>query len=98
MRRNKKTLSTQSLTILDTSSYIDENKKSWNLEYLDQDSISSHKLELDQLQTLDKLASFLFNDIKLECECDPDPQPCDSVPIFESLLTPVFLLNLDQHF
>ena len=41
-----------------------------------------------------KLASFLFNEIELEC--DPDPQPCDSVFIFESILTPVSLPNLDQ--
>jgi len=31
MRRNKKTLPTQSLTILDTSSHIDENQESWYL-------------------------------------------------------------------
>jgi len=40
MRRNKKTLPTQSLTILDTSSHIDENQESWYLEDFDQDSIS----------------------------------------------------------
>jgi len=81
MHRNKKTLPTQSLTIPDTSSHIDENKESWNLEDFDQDSISSQKLELGQFQTLDKLASFPFNEIELECECDLDLQPCDSVPI-----------------
>ena len=48
MRRIKKTLTTQSLTIADTSSHTDENKESWNLEDFDQDSISSHKFELDQ--------------------------------------------------
>jgi len=95
MRRNKKTLPTQSLTIPDTSSHIDKNKESWNLEDFDQDSISSHKLELDQFKTLDKLASFSFNEIELENECDPDPQPCYSVPIFESMSTPVSLPNLD---
>jgi len=42
------------------------------------------------------LASFSFNEIELECECDPDPQPCDSVSIFESMLTPVSLPNLNQ--
>ena len=39
MRRNKETLPTQSLTILDTSNHIDENKE-WYLEDFDQDSIS----------------------------------------------------------
>ena len=42
------------------------------------------------------MASFHFNEIELDYECEPDPQPCDSVPIFESMLTPVFLPNLDQ--
>ena len=73
MRRNKKTLPTQSLTIPDPSNHIDENKESCNLEDFDQDSISSHKLELDQFQNLDKLAIFPFNEIELECEFDPDP-------------------------
>ena len=63
-----------------------------------QKSVSSHKFELDQFQTLDKLASFPFNEIELKCECDPDPQPCDSVSIFKSMLTPISLPNLDQFF
>jgi len=37
-----------------------------------------------------------FNEIELDNECEPDPQLCDSVSIFESMLTPVFLPNLDQ--
>ena len=95
MRRNKETLPTQSLNILDTSSHIEQNQESWCLGDFDEDSILSHKLELDQFQTLDKLTSFSFNEIEHVCECDPDPQPCDSVPIFESMLTPVSLPNLD---
>jgi len=87
MYRNKK-LSLP--TILDTSSDIDENKESKNLEEFDQNSILSHKLELDQFKTLIKLASFSFNEIELEWECDPDPQSCDSVPIFESMLTLIY--------
>ena len=39
MHRNKKTLPTQSLTIHDTSSHIDENQESWCIEDFDQDSI-----------------------------------------------------------
>ena len=58
MRRNKKTLPTQSLTIPDSSSHIDENNESWNLKDFDQDSISPQNFKLDQFQTLDKLASF----------------------------------------
>jgi len=96
MYRNKKTLPIKSLTIPDTSNHINENKGLWNLEDFDQDSISSHKLELDQFQTLDKLVSFSFNEIELECECNPDPQPCDSISIFDFMLTPISFPNLDQ--
>jgi len=47
MRRNKETLPTQSLTIPDTSSHIDENQESWYLEDFDQDSISPQNLKFD---------------------------------------------------
>ena len=96
--RNEETLPNIYSTIPKFSSHIDRNKESWYLEDFDQDSISLHKLELDQFQTLDKLVSFSFNEIKLEYECDPDPQPCDSVSIFESMMTPISLPNLDQFF
>ena len=55
-----------------------------------------HKtLNFDQYQPIDKLASFHFNEIELEYECEPDPQLCDSILIFESMLTPVSLPKLD---
>ena len=41
------------------------------------------------------MASFHF-EIELDYECEPDPQLCDSVSIFESMLTPASLPNLDQ--
>jgi len=88
MCRNKETLPTQSLTIPNTSNYIDEIQESWNLEDFDQDSISLQNLELDQYQPIDKLVSFHLNEIELEYECEPDPQLCDSIPIFEFMLTP----------
>ena len=53
MRSNKETLPTQSLTILDTASHIDENQESWYLEDFDQDSISPQNLELNQYQPID---------------------------------------------
>jgi len=62
--RNKKTLPTQSLTVPDISSHIDENQESWYLEDFDQDSISLQNLELDQYQPIDKLTSFHFNEIE----------------------------------
>ena len=42
------------------------------------------------------MKSFHFNEIELDYECEPDPQLCDSVSIFDSMLTPIFLPNLNQ--
>ena len=64
--RNEKTLPNTCSTIPDCPSHIDRNEQSWCLEDFDQDSILSHKFELDQFQTLDKLVSFSFNEIELE--------------------------------
>jgi len=75
------------LSIPNTSNHIDENQKSWNLEDFDQDSISPQNRELDQYQPFDELASFHFNEIELEYECESDLQLCDSILIFESILT-----------
>ena len=44
---------------------------------------------------MDKLASFKFNEIELDCECEPDPQLCDLIPNFESMFTLLSLPNLD---
>jgi len=41
------------------------------------------------------LVSFHFNEIELEDECDTDFQYRDSVSLFESMLTPVSLSDLD---
>ena len=57
----------------------------------DQDSISTYQLEHDQSQTLDKLASFHFNEIELDCE--PNSQLCDLVSNFEFMAT--LVPNLD---
>ena len=90
--RNVETLLTFSTTP-DSPSHIDE--ESWYLGDFNQDLISSQNFELDQYQPIDKLASFYFNEIELEDECDTDSQYCDSVLLFESMLTPIFLLDLD---
>ena len=42
-----------------------------------------------------ELANFYFNEIELDCECDTDPKFCDSISIFESMLTSVSLPMLD---
>ena len=73
IRRNEKTLPTQSLTIPNTSNHIDENQELWNLEDFDQDSISPQNLKLNKYQPIDKLVSFHFNEIELEHECESDP-------------------------
>jgi len=94
--RNEKTLPNTFLIIFDFPNYINKTEGSWCLESYNQDSISSHHLQLNQYQSLDKLASFHFNELKLEHECDPDLQFSDSVPNFKSRLTPVTLSDLDH--
>jgi len=47
--RDEKTLPNIFLTIRDCPSHINRDEKSWCLEDFDQDSISSHQFELDQL-------------------------------------------------
>ena len=71
--RNEETLPNTCSTIPDCPSHMDRNEKSWCLREFDQDLILSHKFKLDQFQTLDKLASFQFNEIEFECDCDPIP-------------------------
>ena len=41
------------------------------------------------------MTSFHFNEIELEDECDTDSQYCDSVSLFQSILTPISLRDLD---
>jgi len=91
--RNEETLPNTFSTTPDSPSHIDE--KSWYLGDFNQDSISSHNFELDQYQPIDKLASFHFNEIELEEECDTDYQCCDSVQLFDFILTSVSLPDLD---
>ena len=83
------------MTIFYSPSPIDKTDKSWCLEDLDQNSITSHQHELDQSQPLNKLASFNFDEIELNCECEPDPKFFDLIPYFECMLTLVSLPNLD---
>jgi len=91
----EETLPNTFLTIFDSPSPIDETYESWCLEDLYQHSISSYQCELDQSQPLDKLASFNFNEIELDCEYEFNPQLCDLILYFESMLTSVSLPNLD---
>jgi len=78
-------------TILDISNQLDRSQESRCLKNFNQDSISLHQVELDQFQPLDKLASFHFNEIELDCE--PNSQLCDLVSNFEFMAT--LVPNLD---
>jgi len=60
-----------------------------------QDSVFSHQLKLDQSQTFEEMASFYFKKIEIDCEYKLVPQLCDSASVFEFILTPVSLPNLD---
>ena len=92
--RNEEPLPYQYLTNPDISNPIDLAQESCCFE--NQDLIPSHNLELDQYSTFDRLASYHFNEIELEYECYLDHQLCDSIPIFEYMLTPVSLPDLNQ--
>jgi len=94
--RNEETLPNTSSTISYCPSHIDRNEESWCHGDFDQDSISPQHLKLNKYQSIDKLASFPFNEIELDYECEPDPQPCDSVLIFKSMLTLISLTDLDS--
>jgi len=72
--KNEETLPITFSTIPDWPSHIDRKQESLCLGDFNQDSMSSHHFELDQYQSIDKLASFYFNKIELKHECDPDPQ------------------------
>jgi len=87
------------LSIHDISNHIDLTQESCCFKsFVDkpkQDSISSQPLGLDQYQIfenhIDNLTSCHFNELELEYECDSEPQFCDSVSIFESILSHVFV-------
>ena len=60
-----------------------------------QDSISLHPFKLVQnLENyLDILASYSFLEIELELESDPEPHIGDFISLFDSIMTPIFLLD-----
>ena len=59
-------------------------------------SISSYQPELDQNQTLDILASYLFSKLELEDECEPELHFSDSSLILKSISTPIVLPKLSN--
>jgi len=71
--KKEETLPTQSLTIPNFHKHIDRDQKSLCLENFNQDLISSHHLELDQYQTIHKLASFHSMKLNLIMNATPIP-------------------------
>ena len=67
------------MTNPDCPCYIDRDEESWCLGDFDQDSISSHHLELHQYQSIDKLVNFYYYEIELKHDYDPDLQLCDLI-------------------
>jgi len=83
------------LTISNFSSHIDKNKNHGALKAITE--IQFHHIILNLTNSsLRQIDNFHFKDIELEHECDPNPQLCDSIPNFDSVLTPVSLLDLDH--
>ena len=78
------------MTIPNFSSHTDKNHDV--LETLTKIQFHHNILNLTNFKVL---ISFHFKKIELENECDPKPQLCDSVSIFESMLTLVSLPDLD---
>ena len=60
-----------------------------------QDSISLHPFEPAQNfeNHLDILVSYPFLEIEIECECDPEPHAGHSISLFDSIMTPISLLD-----
>jgi len=96
INESEKNISCQPLT----DPYI-PNSTDWTNEschFGNPDSISEHTFELDQTSSyesrLDILASYPFLEIEIEPECDPEPPVGNSISLFDSIMTPVFLLDL----
>ena len=92
---SQKILSYQPLTNPYISNSIDWTQESCCFE--NQDSISAHQIELDQISSfespVDILASYLFSEIELEHKCDPEPQIGNSIPLLDSIMTLVSLTD-----
>jgi len=98
--RNEETLSYQPLANTYISNSIDLIQDSCYFE--NQDSISEHLIKLDQHQNIgnhnDIWTSYPFPKIELENECDHEPQHSNSIPLLDSILTPVSLPQFNSFF
>ena len=91
IHRNEETHSHQRLTNPDISNSIDLDKDSCC--FRNQDSILAHPLKLEQTSNfenpIDILANYPFPEIALEDEYDPETQLGNSIPLSDSIMTPV---------
>ena len=90
-----KTLHSHPLTIHDVTNHSIRAKESCC--FGNQDSILAYPFELDQTSnfqnSIDILASYPFPEIELKHEYDPEPQLCNSVSLFDSMLTSYLYLT-----
>ena len=97
IHKNEETHSYQLLTNPDISNFIDLTHESWCFK--NQDSISLNPFELDQNQHfenhIDILARYPFSKIELEYKCDLEPQLGNSIPLLDSILTPISLSDFN---
>ena len=94
IHRNKETLPTQYLTIPDTSSHINENEESWCLETLIKSQFHRTNLNLTNSKPWTNWQVFHSMRLNLNVNVTLIPNLVDSVPIFKSIWTPVYLPNL----
>jgi len=73
IRRNEETLSTQSLTIPNTSNHVDENQESGILKTLTKIQFHHKILNLTNINSLTNWQVLISMKLKLENEHDPDP-------------------------
>jgi len=71
--KEEETLPTRSLTIPDFSNHIDRDKESLCLENFNQDSISSHHLELDNTKPFTNWQVFISTKLNLIVNVTPIP-------------------------
>jgi len=94
INESKESFSCQSLTDTYIPNSTDCTKESCHFE--NPASISLYQPKLDQHHILDNLTSYPIPEIELEDEYEPELQFSDSIPVLESISTPVVLPKLSD--
>ena len=93
INENEKSFSCQPLTNPYTPNSIDWTQES--CYFGNQDPILAHLLELDQTPSfescIDILISYTFPEIEIKHKCDLEPHVGDSISLFDSVMTLIFL-------